>query len=67
MSVVPFQSEVLYPSQIGFNDGIPITEEFGIKNIAGKSNEDVGRVLFPDSDQEKITKFFEEKEAMFCK
>ncbi|XP_072968955.1 haloacid dehalogenase-like hydrolase domain-containing protein Sgpp [Typha angustifolia] len=53
--------------KIGFNDGIPITEEFGIKNIAGKTNEDVGRVLFPDWDAEKIAKFFDDKEALFCR
>ncbi|KVH91916.1 HAD-like domain-containing protein, partial [Cynara cardunculus var. scolymus] len=38
--------------EIGFNGGVPIDEEFFIKNIAGKHNDDIAAVLFPD-DLEK--------------
>lgn len=50
--------------QIGFNGGVPIDEDFFIKNIAGKHNEDIASILFPD-DHERGVKFLEDKEAMF--
>ncbi|CAA0838070.1 Haloacid dehalogenase-like hydrolase domain-containing protein Sgpp [Striga hermonthica] len=50
--------------EIGFNDGVPITDEFFIKTIAGKHNEDIGRALFPN-DRERAVKFLDDKEAMF--
>ncbi|CAK7356214.1 unnamed protein product [Dovyalis caffra] len=50
--------------EINFNDGVPITEEFFVKNIAGKHNEDIALVLFPD-DLQRGLKFTADKEAMF--
>ncbi|GAA0164732.1 phosphatase [Lithospermum erythrorhizon] len=50
--------------EIGFNGGIPISEEFYVENIAGKHNEDVATALFPD-DHARGVKFCEDKEAMF--
>ncbi|KAL0409349.1 UNVERIFIED_CONTAM: Haloacid dehalogenase-like hydrolase domain-containing protein Sgpp [Sesamum radiatum] len=50
--------------EIGFNGGVPITEEFFIANIAGKHNEDIASVLFPD-DHGRGLKFTDDKEAVF--
>lgn len=50
--------------QINFNDGVPITEEFFIQNIAGKHNEDIAVLLFAN-DIPRGLKFTEDKEAMF--
>ncbi|KAG5228762.1 haloacid dehalogenase hydrolase domain-containing protein [Salix suchowensis] len=50
--------------EINFNDGVPITEQFFIKNIAGKHNVDIALSLFPD-DLQRGLKFTEDKEAMF--
>ncbi|KAL2233018.1 UNVERIFIED_CONTAM: Haloacid dehalogenase-like hydrolase domain-containing protein Sgpp [Sesamum indicum] len=50
--------------EIGFNGGVPITEEFFIANIAGKHNEDIASVLFPN-DHERGLKFTDDKEAVF--
>lgn len=52
--------------EIGFNGGIPITEEFFIKTVAGKHNDDIALDLFP-GDLERGLKFVDEKEAMFRK
>nr|XP_043630582.1 haloacid dehalogenase-like hydrolase domain-containing protein Sgpp [Erigeron canadensis] len=52
--------------EIGFNNGVPIDEDFFSKNIAGKHNDDIAAVLFPD-DIERGLKFCEEKEAYFRK
>ncbi|CAI9095510.1 OLC1v1031478C1 [Oldenlandia corymbosa var. corymbosa] len=52
--------------EIGFNGGVPITEEFFIENIAGKHNDDIAEILFP-GDRERGLKFCEDKEAMFRK
>ncbi|RWR87347.1 haloacid dehalogenase-like hydrolase domain-containing protein Sgpp isoform X1 [Cinnamomum micranthum f. kanehirae] len=51
--------------EIGFNGGIPITEEFFSQNLSGKHNEDICYVLFPEWDLEKSMKFMDDKEAMF--
>ncbi|XP_042380916.1 haloacid dehalogenase-like hydrolase domain-containing protein Sgpp [Zingiber officinale] len=51
--------------EIGYNNGIPIDEEFFIKNIAGRHSDDTARILFPDWDFEKASKFVDDKEAMF--
>ncbi|XP_072964321.1 haloacid dehalogenase-like hydrolase domain-containing protein Sgpp [Typha angustifolia] len=51
--------------EIGYNGGVPIDEEFFIKNIAGRSEVDAGRNLFPDWDHEKAMKFLDDKEAMY--
>lgn len=50
--------------EIGFNGGVPITEEFFIQNISGKHNDDIADILFP-GDRERGLKFCEDKEAMF--
>ncbi|PIA50387.1 hypothetical protein AQUCO_01300849v1 [Aquilegia coerulea] len=51
--------------ELGYNEGVPITEEFFIQKIAGKHNEELSRLLFPDWDLQKGLKFMDEKEAMF--
>ncbi|CAL4923911.1 unnamed protein product [Urochloa decumbens] len=53
--------------QIGFNDGVPITEEFYSANISGGHNDDLARSLFPDMDHDKAMQFMDDKEAMFRK
>jgi len=50
--------------QINFNGGVPITEEFFVKNIAGKHNKDIALLLFPD-DLQRGLKFTVDKEATF--
>ncbi|XP_012842626.1 PREDICTED: haloacid dehalogenase-like hydrolase domain-containing protein Sgpp [Erythranthe guttata] len=50
--------------EIGFNGGVPIDEDFFVKNIAGRHNEDIASILFPD-DHERGVKFLDDKEAMF--
>ncbi|CAI9291223.1 unnamed protein product [Lactuca saligna] len=52
--------------EIGFNGGVPIDEDFFIKTIAGKHNDDIAAALFPD-DIQKGLKFCEDKEAYFRK
>lgn len=52
--------------EIGFNGGVPITEDFFVENIAGKHNDDIAKILFPD-DLPRGLKFCEDKEAMFRK
>ncbi|CAH9080012.1 unnamed protein product [Cuscuta epithymum] len=50
--------------EIGYNGGVPIDEDFFVKNIAGKHNEDIASFLFPD-DHPRGVKFCEDKEALF--
>lgn len=50
--------------EIGYNDGVPVDEEFFIKNISGKHNDDIAAFLFPD-DHARGLKFMEDKEALF--
>lgn len=50
--------------EIGFNGGVPITEEFYVKNYAGRHNDDAAAILFPD-DHERGVKFLQDKEATF--
>ncbi|XP_047175088.1 haloacid dehalogenase-like hydrolase domain-containing protein Sgpp isoform X4 [Vigna umbellata] len=50
--------------KIGFNGGVPITEEFFVEKFSGKNNVDTALVAFPD-DLEQGLKFVQEKEAMF--
>ncbi|XP_047338607.1 haloacid dehalogenase-like hydrolase domain-containing protein Sgpp [Impatiens glandulifera] len=52
--------------EIGFNGGVPITEQFFMETIAGKHNEDIATALFPD-DHERGLKFCDEKEERFRK
>ncbi|PRQ57038.1 putative sugar-terminal-phosphatase [Rosa chinensis] len=51
--------------EVGFNGGVPITEEFFIENISGMHNEELCGVLFPGWDLQRARKFFEDKEDMF--
>ena len=53
--------------QVGFNDGVPITEEFYSATISGGHNDDLARALFPDMDHQKAMQFMDEKEALFRK
>nr|XP_018676841.1 PREDICTED: haloacid dehalogenase-like hydrolase domain-containing protein Sgpp [Musa acuminata subsp. malaccensis] len=46
-------------------NGVPIDEEFFLRNIAGRHSEDTAKILFPDWDHEKAMKFVDDKEAMF--
>ncbi|GAA0147801.1 phosphatase [Lithospermum erythrorhizon] len=50
--------------EIGYNGGVPIDEEFFVKNIAGKHNEDIATALFPD-DHARGVQFCDDKEVMF--
>ncbi|KAF2316294.1 hypothetical protein GH714_041635 [Hevea brasiliensis] len=52
--------------EINFNGGVPITEEFFIQNIAGKHNEDIAKLLFPNDIPQGL-KFVDDKEAVFRK
>ncbi|XP_066374831.1 haloacid dehalogenase-like hydrolase domain-containing protein Sgpp isoform X1 [Miscanthus floridulus] len=53
--------------KVGYNNGVPITPEFGMAHMAGRSNEQIGRFLFPDWDQARLDAFFAEKEALFAR
>uniref|UniRef100_A0A804R458 Haloacid dehalogenase-like hydrolase domain-containing protein Sgpp n=1 Tax=Zea mays TaxID=4577 RepID=A0A804R458_MAIZE len=59
---VAFQEMLL---EIGYNNGVPIDEEFFIKNIAGRSDVEAAQNLFPDWELEKGLKFLEDKEAKY--
>jgi hypothetical protein len=48
-----------------FNGGTPITEEFFIKNISGKHNEELREILLPDWEIQRSRQFLEDKEALF--
>uniref|UniRef100_A0A0E0IJD0 Uncharacterized protein n=1 Tax=Oryza nivara TaxID=4536 RepID=A0A0E0IJD0_ORYNI len=50
---------------IGYNNGVPIDEEFFINNIAGRSDVEAAQNLFPDWPLEKGLKFLEDKEAKY--
>ncbi|XP_043715337.1 haloacid dehalogenase-like hydrolase domain-containing protein Sgpp [Telopea speciosissima] len=51
--------------EIGYNGGVPIDEDFYVKNIAGMHNPDLCPILLPDWEFEKALKFMDDKEAMF--
>ncbi|KAF3445651.1 hypothetical protein FNV43_RR10827 [Rhamnella rubrinervis] len=53
--------------EVGFNGGIPITEEFFIQNISGKHNEHLCRTLLPDWDLQRARKFFVDKRSHVSK
>ncbi|CAN6179756.1 unnamed protein product [Urochloa humidicola] len=59
---VAFQELLL---EIGYNNGVPIDDEFFIKNIAGRSDVEAAQNLFPDWELEKGLKFLEDKEAKY--
>ncbi|TQD70492.1 hypothetical protein C1H46_043978 [Malus baccata] len=50
---------------IGFNGGVPITEEFFSEKITGGHNEYICGILFPDWDIERARQFFQDKESMY--
>ncbi|KAF5460275.1 hypothetical protein F2P56_020156 [Juglans regia] len=50
--------------EIGFNGGVPITEEFYMENISGKHNDDIAVLLFPD-DVQRGLKSTDDKETIF--
>ncbi|CAL5398203.1 unnamed protein product [Camellia sinensis] len=47
------------------NSRVPITEEFFVKTISGKHNEEPSRILLPEWDFQRAMKFMDDKEAMF--
>nr|AAY34255.1 beta-phosphoglucomutase [Hordeum vulgare]AAY34256.1 beta-phosphoglucomutase [Hordeum vulgare] len=51
---------------LGYNGGAPITPEFGMAHMAGRSNQHIGRFIFPDWPQQRLHAFFSEKEALFA-
>lgn len=51
--------------QIGYNNGVPIDEEFFIKNIAGRSDEAAAKNLFPDWDLEKGLEVIHKKDVRY--
>ncbi|XP_003557253.1 haloacid dehalogenase-like hydrolase domain-containing protein Sgpp [Brachypodium distachyon] len=59
---VAFQEMLL---AIGYNNGVPIDEEFFINNIAGRSDVEAAQNLFPDWPLEKGLKFLEDKETKY--
>ncbi|XAR70591.1 Sugar-terminal-phosphatase [Bertholletia excelsa] len=50
--------------EIGFNGGVPITEEYYAKYISGRHNEEMATFFFPDDHQRGI-RFTDHKEATF--
>jgi HAD superfamily hydrolase (TIGR01509 family) len=58
-------SELL--QRLNYNGGVPITTEFGMKHMAGRSNEQIGRFLFPEWTPAQLDAFFAEKEALFAR
>ncbi|KAK8926362.1 hypothetical protein KSP39_PZI018915 [Platanthera zijinensis] len=51
--------------EIGYNNGVPISEDFYVEVISGRHNDYLGKALFPDWSFEKSAKFLEDKEAIF--
>ncbi|KAI0489187.1 hypothetical protein KFK09_029029 [Dendrobium nobile] len=51
--------------EVGYNNGVPITEDDFVEKISGKHNDDIGKTLFPDWDPDKAAKFLDDKETMF--
>lgn len=51
--------------EVGFNGGVPISEEFFIQNISGRHNEELSRLLLPDWDLQRAMNFMDDKEALF--
>ncbi|MCO5557076.1 hypothetical protein L7F22_010632 [Adiantum nelumboides] len=51
--------------EVGFQGGVPITEEFFIENISGRENFYIGVSLFPEWEQDRRDKFLSDKEARF--
>ncbi|WOH09269.1 hypothetical protein DCAR_0728725 [Daucus carota subsp. sativus] len=53
--------------EVGFNGGVPISEEFFVENISGKHNEELSHLLLPDWEFGKAMQFMDDKEALFRK
>ncbi|KAM3403338.1 hypothetical protein ACQJBY_006839 [Aegilops geniculata] len=53
--------------EVGFNNGVPITEEFYSANISGWHNDALAGALFPELDHAKGMEFMDRKEALFRK
>lgn len=53
--------------QVGFNNGVPITEEFYSANISGWHNDALAGALFPELEHAKGMEFMDRKEALFRK
>ncbi|PKA58864.1 Imidazoleglycerol-phosphate dehydratase [Apostasia shenzhenica] len=51
--------------ELGYNNGVPIDEDFFVEKISGKHNDDIGKALFPDWDSDKAAKFLDDKETLF--
>lgn len=51
--------------EMGYNNGVPITEEFFVKYISGKHSDEICHFLFPDWNHEKAMKWMDDKEATF--
>lgn len=52
--------------QIGFDGGIPITEEFFfMKKTSEMHKEELCKVLLPDWDLQRARKFMEDEEDLF--
>ncbi|GAV87679.1 LOW QUALITY PROTEIN: HAD_2 domain-containing protein, partial [Cephalotus follicularis] len=51
--------------EVGFNDGVPITEDFFIDKIRGKHKDEICGILLPHWDIQRARNFFLDKEAMF--
>ncbi|KAJ4775108.1 haloacid dehalogenase-like hydrolase family protein [Rhynchospora pubera] len=51
--------------EIGYNNGVTIDEEFFIKNIAGRSDEEAAKNLFPDWDLEKGLEVIHQKDVRY--
>uniref|UniRef100_M8BP93 Phosphorylated carbohydrates phosphatase n=1 Tax=Aegilops tauschii TaxID=37682 RepID=M8BP93_AEGTA len=51
--------------QVGFNNGVPITEEFYSANISGWHNDALAGALFPELEHAKGMEFMDRKEALF--
>ncbi|CAN1195626.1 Haloacid dehalogenase-like hydrolase domain-containing protein Sgpp [Linum perenne] len=52
--------------EINYNNGVPISEDFYINNIAGKHNKEIAELFFP-GDIPRGIKFTDDKEALFRK
>ncbi|TQD91546.1 hypothetical protein C1H46_022883 [Malus baccata] len=60
-----FSDSLFGVPQVGFNGGVPITEEFFSEKITGGHNEYICGILFPDWDIERARQFFQDKESMY--
>uniref|UniRef100_A0A452YUM0 Haloacid dehalogenase-like hydrolase domain-containing protein Sgpp n=1 Tax=Aegilops tauschii subsp. strangulata TaxID=200361 RepID=A0A452YUM0_AEGTS len=50
--------------EVGFNNGVPITEEFYSANISGWHNDALAGALFPELEHAKGMEFMDRKEAL---